>query len=43
MRSAIVKVLGGGVLSFFEELGAVSARKSLAKEHKSFLSKGDLQ
>lgn len=43
LDNAIVKVLGRGNLSFFEELGAVSARKSLAKEHKSFLSKGDPQ
>jgi hypothetical protein len=43
LDNAIVKVLGGGNLSYFEELGAVSARKSLAKEHKSFLTKGDPQ
>ena len=43
LDNAIVKVMGGGNLSFFDELGAVSARKSLAKEHKSFLSKGDPQ
>jgi uncharacterized protein (TIGR02265 family) len=40
---AIVRVLGGGDTKVFEEMGAKSARRSLAKEHKSFLSPGDPQ
>ena len=43
LDQAIVKVLGGGKLSVFEELGAESAQRSLAKEHKSFLTPGDPQ
>ena len=40
---AIVDVLGKGKASFFEEIGAESARRSLAKEHKLFLTPGDPQ
>ena len=43
LDSAIVKVLGRGQISFFEEVGAISARKGLAKEHKSFLVQGNPQ
>jgi hypothetical protein len=38
---AIVKVLGKGDNLVFEQLGAKSAQKSLAKEHRSFLSAGE--
>ncbi len=40
---AIVKVLGKGDSLVFEQLGAKSAQKSLAKEHRTFLSPGNPQ
>jgi uncharacterized protein (TIGR02265 family) len=40
---AIVKVLGKGDNLVFEQLGAKSAQKSLAKEHRTFLAPGDPQ
>jgi hypothetical protein len=40
---AIVQVLGNGKESFFEELGAESARRILTKEHKSFITNSDPQ
>lgn len=40
---AIVQVLGNGKESFFEELGAESARRILTKEHKSFIVNSDPQ
>ena len=40
---AIVSVLGHGEEKFFEEIGAKSARRSLEKVHKSFLTPGDPQ
>lgn len=40
---AIVKILGKGDPLVFEQLGAKSAQKSLAREHRSFLSAGDPQ
>jgi uncharacterized protein (TIGR02265 family) len=43
LDKAIVKVLGGGKQSVFEDIGAKSAQKRLAGEHKSFLSPGDPQ
>jgi uncharacterized protein (TIGR02265 family) len=39
----IVKVLGKGDNKVFEQLGAKSAQKSLAKEHRTFLSPGNPQ
>jgi hypothetical protein len=41
--NAIVKVLGKGDKLVFEQLGAKSAQKSLAKEHRTFLSPGNPQ
>jgi hypothetical protein len=43
LDKAIVNVLGKGKESFFEELGAESARRSLAREHKSFVTNTDPQ
>ncbi len=43
LDKAIVNVLGKGKKSFFEEIGAESARRSLAKEHKLFLTPGEPQ
>ena len=43
LDKAIVKVVGGDKMSVFEELGEESAQRSLAKEHKSFLTPGDPQ
>jgi len=43
LDQAIVDVLGGGDESIFEEIGAKSAQRSLAKEHRSFLTPGDPQ
>ncbi|MFH0990921.1 MAG: hypothetical protein V1799_12980 [bacterium] len=43
LDKAIVDVLGGGKKSFFEDLGAKSAQRSLSMEHKSFLSVGNPQ
>jgi uncharacterized protein (TIGR02265 family) len=40
---AIVKVLGKGDDLVFEQLGAKSAQKSLAKEHRTFLAPGNPQ
>ncbi|MBU1355420.1 MAG: hypothetical protein KJ620_02530 [Candidatus Edwardsbacteria bacterium] len=40
---AIVKVLGKGDNLVFEQLGAKSAQKSLAKEHRTFLAPGNPQ
>lgn len=40
---AVVKILGGGDKKVFEEMGAKSAKRSLAKEHITFLSPGDPQ
>jgi uncharacterized protein (TIGR02265 family) len=40
---AIVNVLGEGKETIFEEIGAKSARRGLAKVHKSFLTPGDPQ
>jgi uncharacterized protein (TIGR02265 family) len=40
---AIVRVLGNGRGKVFEEIGAKSARRSLAKEHEAFLTPGDPQ
>ncbi len=40
---AVVNVLGKGKIGFFEEIGAESARRSLTKEHKLFLTPGDPQ
>jgi hypothetical protein len=40
---AIVQVLGKGKESFFEELGAESARRILTKEHKTFITNSDPQ
>jgi hypothetical protein len=40
---AIVRVLGGGRGSVFEDIGARSARRSLANEHEPFLTPGDPQ
>ena len=38
LDKAIVRVLGRGKESFFQELGAESARRSLSREHKSFVA-----
>ena len=43
LDQAIVDVLGGGDETIFMELGAKSARRSLTKEHASFLAPGDPQ
>jgi hypothetical protein len=43
LDKAIVQVLGKGRESFFEELGAESARRSLAREHKTFVTNCDPQ
>jgi hypothetical protein len=43
LDKAIVQVLGKGKESFFQELGAESARRSLAREHKSFVANSDPQ
>ncbi len=43
LDKAIVKVLGAGKQSVFEDIGAKSAQKRLAGEHQSFLSVGDPQ
>jgi uncharacterized protein (TIGR02265 family) len=43
LDKAIVDLLGGGDKKLFEEIGAKSARRSLAKVHKSFLTPGDPQ
>lgn len=43
LDQAIVDELGGGDQSIFEEIGAKSARRSLLKVHKSFLTKDDPQ
>lgn len=43
LDKAIVDVLGGGNDRIFEEIGAKSAKRSLQKVHKSFLSEGDPQ
>lgn len=40
---AIVDVLGGGDEGIFEEMGVKSARRSLLRVHKSFLTPGDPQ
>ena len=40
---AIVAVLGEGKEKVFEDIGAKSAQRSLAKVHKSFLTPGDPQ
>ena len=40
---AIVDVLGGGDEKIFEEIGVKSAKRSLLKVHKSFLTPGDPQ
>jgi uncharacterized protein (TIGR02265 family) len=38
LDAAVVAALGGGRKTFFEDLGAVSAKASLSAEHKPFLS-----
>ena len=43
LDKAIVEVLGGGDEDVFEEVGAKSARRSLTKVHRSFLTPGDPQ
>jgi hypothetical protein len=43
LDNAIVRVLGRGKESFFQELGAESARRSLSREHKSFVANADPQ
>jgi len=43
LDKAVVDVLGEGDERVFEELGVKSARRSLAKEHASFLAPGDPQ
>lgn len=43
LDTAIVEVLGGGDENVFEEIGAMSARRSLTKVHRSFLAPGDPQ
>lgn len=43
LDKAIVEVLGGGDTTIFEEIGAKSAKRSLTKVHKSFLTPGDPQ
>ena len=43
LDKAIVEMVGQGDERVFEEIGAKSARRSLAKEHRSFLSPGDPQ
>ncbi len=43
LDKAIVQALGKGKESVFEELGAESARRSLAKEHKPFVVNSDPQ
>ena len=43
LDKAIVNVLGGGKQEIFEELGAKSAQRSLAREHRAFLTPGDPQ
>jgi uncharacterized protein (TIGR02265 family) len=40
---AIVEELGGGDESIFEDIGVKSAKRSLLKVHKSFLTPGDPQ
>jgi uncharacterized protein (TIGR02265 family) len=40
---AIVKVLGDGESTVFEELGARSAERSLSREYRSFITPGDPQ
>jgi hypothetical protein len=41
LDDAIVRVVGGGRLEFFEQLGEASATQNLATFHKGFLTKGD--
>ena len=43
LDKAIVEIAGQGDERVFEEIGAKSARRSLGKEHRSFLSPGDPQ
>jgi hypothetical protein len=43
LDKAIVNVLGKGKESFFQELGAESARRSLTREHKSFVTNSNPQ
>lgn len=43
LDKAIVQVLGNGKESFFEELGAESARRILTTEHRSFMTNSDPQ
>ena len=43
LDKAIVDLLGGGDQKLFEEIGAKSAKRSLAKVHTSFLTPGDPQ
>jgi uncharacterized protein (TIGR02265 family) len=43
LDKAIVDVLGGGDEGIIEDIGAQSARRSLLKVHKSFLTPGDPQ
>ncbi|HSO22056.1 MAG TPA: hypothetical protein VLT81_04060, partial [Chondromyces sp.] len=41
LDDAIVQVLGGGSLSYFERLGEASAEKNLGTVHAAFLAPGD--
>ena len=41
LDEAIVQVLGGGKLEFFQQLGRASAEKNLTGVHKDFLVPGD--
>lgn len=43
LDKAIVDLFGGGDPKVFEEIGAKSAKRSLVKVHKSFLTPGDPQ
>ena len=43
LDKAIVRILGGGKVKLFEEMGRVSAQENLTGVHKSFLVPGDPQ